>query len=275
MLSKRITPGFYRLAKKMRPVLPYGILANLLQWISRDIHETDFEIFECLAGTRGLVLDVGASRGQSALSILRRTRRLRVFSIEPNRKHRWSLLLIRLLHPWRFSFRLVAAANDSSSKTLYVPGRRASGLSAQGSLDPAEFSKDYVQQRLAASGFDAGDMTAFRRLQVRAVRLDSFGLEPDLIKLDVEGFEGQALKGLARTLDHRLPALLVEFNNPQRWLPLLEAMGYDFYRYEPSTRSLQKYDDRDRILNLFCLNKNSHCLISKILLGKVNTQATL
>jgi len=269
MLSKKLTPGAYRLARKMRPLLPYGILANLLQWISRDIHETDFEIFDWLADARGLVLDVGASRGQSAISVLRRTRRLRVFSLEPNRKHRWSLLLIRLLHPRRFSFRLVAAANDSSLKTLYVPGRRASGLSAQGSLDPAEFSKDYVQQRLAEAGFDAGDMTAYRRLRVPAVALDNFGLQPALVKLDVEGFEGEALKGLAGTLERHLPALMVEFNNPRRWVPFLEALGYDFYVYEQSARSLRPHAGHDPVLNLFCLNRNSTSPVSKILLEKV------
>lgn len=269
MLSKKSTSGAYRLARKMRPVLPYGILANLLQWIRRDVHETDFEVFDWLTDTPGLVLDVGASRGQSALSVLRRTRRLRVFSLEPNRKHRWSLLLIRLLHPSRFSFRLLAAANDASFKTLYVPGRRASGLSAQGSLDPAEFRKDYVQQRLAEAGFDAGDMTGYRLLRVRAVPVDSFGLQPCLVKLDVEGFEGEALQGLASTLERHLPALMVEFNNPGRWMPFLEALGYDFYFYEPSTRSLRPHHGRDPLLNLFCLHRNSMGPVSKILLEKV------
>jgi FkbM family methyltransferase len=205
----------YRIAKKLRPILPYGVLANLLQWITGEIHEADFEMFKCLAQVDGLVLDVGASRGQSALSILGHTSRLRVCSIEPNRKHRWSLLLIRLLHPLRFSFRLVAAGDESSRKTLYVPGRRASGLSAQGSLDPAEFDKDYVHQRLAESGFDASDKSGYRLMSVSVVPLDRFNLAPDLIKLDVEGFEQQALNGLENTFCNHYPALLVEINNPE------------------------------------------------------------
>ena len=56
-------PGsyFYRIAKKLRPVLPYGVLANLVQWISGEIHEADFEVFKSLSEVDGLVLDVGAS----------------------------------------------------------------------------------------------------------------------------------------------------------------------------------------------------------------------
>ncbi len=153
MLPDGLKPWIYSLAKKLRPILPYGVLANLVQWLTRYAHESDFKVFDWLTDTRGLVLDVGANRGQSSLSVLRRTTRMQVFSVEPNRKHRWSLLLICLLHPWRFRFRLVAAGNEFASQTLHVPGRRASGLSAQGSLDPAEFDKDYVRERLAVSGF--------------------------------------------------------------------------------------------------------------------------
>jgi FkbM family methyltransferase len=262
---------FYRVAKKLRPVLPYGVLANLVQWISGEIHEADFEVFKCLSEVDGLVLDVGASRGQSALSILGRTNRLRVCSIEPNRKHRWSLILIRLLHPLRFSFRLVAAGDETSRKTLYVPGRRASGLSAQGSLDPAEFEKDYVHQRLAESGFDASDKSGYRLVSVSVVPLDSLNLAPDLIKLDVEGFEQQALKGLENTLNNHCPALLIEINNPERWLPHLEKLGYDFFYYDEPDRSLRVCVDRTGVLNLFCLNRNSNSPITRILKDIVKT----
>jgi FkbM family methyltransferase len=271
MPAEKPASYIYQIAKKVRPILPYGVLANLVQWLTGETHEADFEVFKCLAQVDGLVMDVGASRGQSALSILRRTRRLRVFSVEPNRKHRWSLSLIRLLYPLRFSFRLVAAGDESSLETLYVPGRRGSGLSAQGSLDPAEFEKDYVHQRLADSGFDASDKSGYRLIPVRVVPLDSFDLAPDLIKLDVEGFEQQALKGLDRTLNSHYPVLLIEINNPERWLPYLEKLGYDFYFYDAQDQSLQTCQDRSGVLNLFCLNRNSNSRITRVLKKKVRT----
>ena len=262
---------FYHIVKKIRPVLPYGLLANLGQWLTGETHEADFEIFKCLAQVDGLVLDVGASRGQSALSILRRASRLRVFSVEPNRKHRWSLLLIRLLYPLRFSFQLVAAGDESSQKTLFVPGRRGSGLSAQGSLDPGEFDKEYVQQRLAESGFDASDKSGYRAIPVRVERLDNFDLAPDLIKLDVEGFEQQALKGLEKTLSSHFPVLLIEINNADRWLPYLENLGYGFYNYDEQDQSLKACHDLSGVLNLFCLNRNNNSRITRVLRKKVKT----
>ena len=70
------------------------------------------------------------------------------------------------------------------------------------------------RERLAESGFDAADKTGYRLVEVRVVPLDSFSLKPDLIKLDVEGFEQQALKGLEKTLRFQRPALLIEIILP-------------------------------------------------------------
>jgi FkbM family methyltransferase len=266
MLPEKLKPGIYRMARVLRPVLPYGILANLGQWFTRYAHEPDFEVFDGLSDTRALVLDVGASRGQSALSILRRTRRMRVVSVEPNPKHRWSLMLIGLLHPFRFRFRMLAAGDAAGHETLHVPGRRASGLSAQGSLDPAEFEKEYVRDRLAEDGFDASDKSGYRLVPVEVMPLDLLGLEPDLIKIDVEGFEYQALKGLQRTLSNRYPALLIEVNNKQRWLPFLTKLGYGFYHFNSVEKIFEVALTPGEKLNLFCLHTGSDSVISQILL---------
>ena len=63
----------------VRPIIPDGIFANLGQWHSRYIHDPDFAVFQWLADESGMVLDVGANRGHSALSILGQT----------NHPHRW------------------------------------------------------------------------------------------------------------------------------------------------------------------------------------------
>jgi FkbM family methyltransferase len=271
MIPKKLKPVVYGLARKLKPVLPYGILANLAQWLTRYASESDFEVFEWMADLQGLVLDVGASRGQSALSVLRHTHKMHVFSIEPNRKHRWSLLLIRLMHPLRFRFRMVAAGDEFAQKTLYVPGRRASGLSSQGSLDQSEFDKDYVRERLEEWGFDATDKAAFRQVSVRVMPLDGLNLSPDLIKMDVEGFEQQALQGLEKTISNHFPALIIEINYRDRWMPYLQTLGYAFYYYDASTRVLKSYDNNYEELNVFCLHEHSDSMFTRVLLENVST----
>lgn len=266
MFLQKLNPGLYRLAKTLRPILPHGVLAGLAQWYTRYAHEADFEVFEWMSTTPALVLDVGACRGQSALSILRRTKKMRVLSIEPNPAHRWSLMTIALLHPFRFRFRVLAAGEKSGRATLHIPGKRASGLSAQSSLDPAEFDKDYVQERLAEDGFDARDPSGFQHVNVLVLPLDELGLVPDMIKLDVEGFESQALSGLQKSLREQKPVLLIEVNNKERWLPQLQALGYVFYHYDPLKRVLETAINPGEKLNLFCINPSSTTPISRVLL---------
>lgn len=91
------------------------------------------------------------------------------------------------------------------------------------------------------------------------------------VKLDVEGFEKQALKGLEKTLGSLFPILLIEINNPQRWLIYLEAFGHGFYHYDKSIRKLGKCGDRTGVLNLFCLSRNSNSRITKIFEDNVKT----
>ena len=52
------------------------------------------------------------------------------------------------------------------------------------------------------------------------VKLDIYNIGPDLIKLDVEGFELPALKGAEKTIEVSKPAIMVEMNG------LSERYGY-------------------------------------------------
>ena len=166
---------------------------------------------------------------------------------------------------------MVAAGDTPGNATLYVPGRRASGLSAHGSLDPLEFDKDYIQARLADYGFDSSQKSAFRKRTVRVKPLDQLGLNPQMIKLDVEGFESQALKGLERTIKIFLPVLLIEVNNRERWLTRITSLGYGLYHYLPDQCSFKAAKDLDQVLNLFCIHPESPGDISKKLQQMIRT----
>ena len=48
---------------------------------------------------------------------------------------------------------------------------------------------------------------------VEARTLDSFNLQPDLIKIDVQGCEGEVLAGAKKTLTAHRPTLIVEMND--------------------------------------------------------------
>ena len=245
--------------------LPAPLRETLGQWLLRSVHEPDFLLFKEVADLPGLVLDVGANRGHAAVSVLRRTRRMRVLSLEPNPAMRPPLMLLCLLHPWRFRFRLMGAGYETGEQELLVPlGSR--DLSSQASMDPAEFKKDYVKDRLAADGHGGGHEEFVRR-RVRVVRVDDLRLQPDVIKLDVEGWEAQAIEGMQTTLAVSKPVLIIEINNSARWAPALASLGYRFYSCE--NLKLLRHEDWAMVpgLNMICCHPKSASPISRRILA--------
>ncbi len=154
-------------------------------------------------------------------------------------------------------------------KILYIPGTRDLGQSAWGSLDPAEFEKDHIRTKLLKMGIDSHDKSSFREVSAHVMPMDDLHLSPDLIKLDVEGFELQALQGLTNTLARSHPALLIEANHPERWLSLIKSHGYEVYSFDPATDSLQSYGSGEVVINLFCLHSSNRGLVTQTLLNGV------
>ena len=244
-----------RLLACVYPFMPQRIAANLAQWWLRLSPEQDFELFGRMPAVRGLVVDVGANRGHSAIAVLRNTRRLKVLSLEPNRSLKWALLAIKLLHPIRFSFRLVGAGDERSTRLLQIPLSPGYDLSTQASLSPGEFDKWWVRERLQESGHNPQSSDAFRRITTSVITLDSLGLAPDVIKIDTEGWERQVLKGALQTLRDHLPAILIEVNDAEAWIPMLKELGYHFYRYDAKGKSMNICDPPQGTLNLWCLHR--------------------
>lgn len=156
-----------------------------------------------------LAVDVGAHVGMISLALAERHER--VLAFEPN-----PLALSRLLGaaPENVAVSSTAVSDRPGLRTLHVPvvfGREVASL---GSLE-------------------AGD-TSLRRLEVLGVRLDDLGLEDvDLLKIDVEGHEIEAVRGAAQLLATERPAVLVESEErhrsgaPTQLADILGDAGYE------------------------------------------------
>ena len=58
---------------------------------------------------------------------------------------------------------------------------------------------------------DFKDNTEEKRSEIIEIKtLDSFNLEPDFIKIDIQGYEISVLKGASKTLEKFKPTLLIE-----------------------------------------------------------------
>jgi FkbM family methyltransferase len=165
--------------------------------------EKEIHLVPFLARRDRVSLDVGANKGVYAYAMLAHSAAVHAF--EPNPK------LFAMLQRWargRVQLHPIALSSTSGDADLLVPRTKA-GYSNQG----ASLSSVKVKG-------------AHGTVRVDAVRLDEMNLPPiGFIKIDVEGFELEVLKGAAQTLRRDRPNLLIEIEEAHTAAPLPEMIA--------------------------------------------------
>lgn len=173
----------------------------------RKPHESDFGMLRHFSPRlEECFVDVGANHGQSIKSILLYNKGISIVSFEPNFDLA-ARLRKRYRHIPNIDIRDYGLADVESTFDLYVPsyrGRVYDGL--------ASFSYE-----AAVGWLNSERMFLFSETEVRVAKLtcsvqtlDAQNLVPAFIKIDVQGFEYQVLKGAANTLKKSEPVLLLE-----------------------------------------------------------------
>jgi FkbM family methyltransferase len=216
-------------------------------------HEPDYLYFRDHVGPPGLFLDVGANVGQSALSFRCMAPSWPILSLEPNRALEPALRnLARRLGP-SFTYRMIALGERTESRTLHIPTVAGIEFSQLASLDRAalEHNEDVAQLLEYVTGSRSFTIQ-IRTIDV--VRGDELMLAPGVIKLDVEGGELAALRGLEQTIRTHRPLILVESYGP---VEFLESLGYERLIRNPDTNELRPPGERDEFLNSFFVPRQS------------------
>ena len=136
-----------------------------------------------------------------------------------------------------------------------MPSSEDCDLSPNASLSVEEFDNAYVRERLRGLARGAGYWIVTREVRLRSV--DSAGLRPLAVKVDVEGWEAAALRGMVETLRAAHPLLMIELNNRERWMDWLYALGYRMFRYQHQPAALVPAPRHARLLNAFWLHPES------------------
>jgi FkbM family methyltransferase len=169
---------------------------------------------------QGLALDIGANRGQSAIRIARLKPAFNIISFEPNRRCRFALRVVKAILGKRFRFESAGLSDQSGEATYYEPFLNSLPVSAEGTFLWENLDGEMVGR--------LGKNYQVKTTAFRVLRLDDLDLSPDFVKIDVQGWELNVLRGARETILRHHPVLLIERNshNERETTEYLEGLGY-------------------------------------------------
>jgi len=230
-LTKRVLrrylahPRLYALGRRIMLVGQYHL---------RRPDEPDFRIFPVIAPDAHLAVDVGANGGQSAVAFAFLLPEVQIVSFEPNPALWPDLDFIARLLGARFSFRKTGLGPQDDTITLQVPHLGKLPITTRASLS-AEAAAEH-QERLRR---EVGRDVSLQPVEVQVTTFDSHNLDPDIVKIDVEGYELQVLEGMKETLARSRPVMMLEANEKdQQCQALLASLGYEFCGYDDVSNTL-------------------------------------
>lgn len=198
------------------------------KWL-RIPHEADFRALSLIPDAAdALYLDIGANHGQSIASIRLFKPAVKIVSFEPVAH------LVQELHRYydsdqNWSVRACGLGKEPGSFSLFTPvynGFVYDGL--------ASFSRENAMGWLndkTIIGFDAAKLSVNEEI-CQIETLDSQNLSPSFIKIDVQGFEYDALLGGMATIQRCLPIILIEDYGVDARVPdLMAPLGYAPFHY--------------------------------------------
>lgn len=123
-------------------------------------------------------------------------------------------------------------------------------------------------------GEDVDGVPTQREVEVPATSLDDYftdEVQPDFVKIDVEGAEADVLAGMRRLLRESRPALAIEFHHEKGWDGRHELFAADYDLYETGGRRLDRHRDTNRLYHCIALPGGSPL---ESILGGARKQAT-
>jgi FkbM family methyltransferase len=215
-------PGGYRL---VTPQWRYKLLYRMHR-----PHEYDFRALRLLnLKSSSLMLDVGGNIGQSVLSIYSAFPEARVLSFEPNPAVFAELQRLTKKFP-QLEVSPCGVSDETGEAELFIPSYNGSPLTGLASFEYESAMGWPSKNRILR--FDP-DKVAVSSTRVPLVRLDDLRLEPDFIKIDVQGLEYRVLAGGIDTIRKCRPVIMAETVRPGSAAhSVVQPLGYRLMEFD-------------------------------------------
>ncbi len=177
-------------------------------WATRNLGwrvEPEFKLLGALAPCE-LAIDIGGNWGQSIYALQRHAKPRKIVSFEPNPQ-----LAARLKSAFAgdasVQVESFALGDTPGEFDLYLPSYRGYEYDGLASLDYDSAAEWLNPERMA--NFDP-DLLEIQKHRIEVRTLDSYGLAPDIIKIDVQGHEEAVIRGGLETVARSQPVLIIE-----------------------------------------------------------------
>lgn len=211
--------------------LPLDPRSRLLWWLGRREGELAYEVVDALVKPGDIVLDVGANWGRYSARFARLVGPSgRVHSFEPDPANCETIAAIGR-KTRNVQVHCGGLSDAEGEAVLYVPVEGGRRMTALASIEPPDGPCEEQRMRLWALD-DVLDQT----------------VDPDFVKIDVEGHEMAVLRGARRTLERSRPGLLVEIEQRHgadvpATVDFLRELGFDaWFVAQDGLRSFSEFD---------------------------------
>lgn len=212
-------------------------------------HEYDFRAIQFFKPDVDQVfVDIGSNRGESVLSmLLMSSSKRRIIGFEPN-PFIYKKLENKFHKKEDVVIHNVGLAENDKELDLYIPFYRKWMFDGLGSFK-YEAAANWLKTRLWL--FNEKRLS-IKQARCQIKKLDDFKLKPYFIKIDVQGYELEVLKGSFETIKAHSPIILIE-SIDDREEKFLKQFNYQVYRFE-NGKFLEGYGK----LNTYCIVKERH-----------------
>jgi FkbM family methyltransferase len=206
------------------------------------IYEKEFKFFLNTKTKFMNIVDIGGNDGISSLILRKFNKDSNILCIEPNKFYEKILKKIKQKDK-KFNYLICGASNKESKIKMYIPKYKKVYFRSLASIENKNFFNNHSFLPNVGIKKENFKNVFLEDFEVKIIKLDNLNLNPDLLKIDVEGHELEVLEGCSLTINKYRPLIIIEINknNFPKIVNFMLEKNYILAIYNYNTHKLEHY----------------------------------